>query len=115
MKHAVYVPELQDWKEFPPPPGVVDLYLDKVTNYISTPTCPQSYAAAFISGTEPRDTCDHVASDQRNFFEKLFGLGAKPSPPVAPNASQGTASAPPNAIGQPAVATGPTEDPNKKK
>jgi len=117
MKHAITLPEFKDVKEFAPPPGVVDLYLDKVTNYIATPTCPQSYAAAFIVGTEPRDTCDHVASDQRNFFEKLFGLGAKPSPPPAGISNPPQAAAPPanSAVGPASVATGPTEDPNKKK
>lgn len=119
MKHAITLPEFKDPKEFTPPPGVVDLYLDKVTNYISTPTCPQGYAAAFIVGTEPRETCDHVASDQRNFFEKLFGLGAKPSPPPAvavPTATQPQGSVPPNnAVGPTSAATSPTDDPNKKK
>ncbi len=108
MKRAMALPEFKDVTEFAPPAGVVDLRLDKVTNYISTPTCPQSYPASFIAGTEPRDTCDHVASDQRGFFQKLFGLGPKPlPPPPVSNPSQAV----PMPSSQPAATVAPPPAP----
>src|SRR5581483_4988914 len=83
MKRAVAMPRYKDVKPFTQPSGVVDVRLDKVTNRLATSTCPDDYTAAFIAGTEPRDTCDQVASDQRGFFSRLLGLGPKPLPPTA--------------------------------
>src|SRR5207248_2528838 len=60
----------------------VTLKLDKLTNRIATPACPDDYYAAFLAGTEPKDTCEHV-TDNRNLIQKIFGLGEKPSPPPA--------------------------------
>lgn len=84
MKKAVTVPEYQGVKPFTQPSGVVDVKLDKVTNRLATPTCPDDYMAAFLAGTEPTDTCDHMAAtEQPGFFSRILGLGAKPSPPPA--------------------------------
>lgn len=85
MKHAVALPEYSDTKDFVPPSGVVEVKLDKVTNLLSNETCPQGYAAAFLDGTQPTDTCDHPNLDQRNIFQKLFGLGGdRPAGPSLP-------------------------------
>ncbi len=59
---------------------MVEVTLDKVTNRLATPSCPQTYTVAFIAGTEPKETCDQAAGDHRGFFSKIFGLG---SPAVA--------------------------------
>jgi penicillin-binding protein 1B len=83
MKRAIALPAYKDVQPFEPPAGVVELKVDKVTNLAATATCPNDYQVAFISGTEPHDTCDHVAADQRNFLQKMFGLGPKP-PTTAP-------------------------------
>ncbi len=84
MKKAVTFPEYQGVKPFSQPSGVVDVKLDKVTNRLATPTCPDDYIAAFLAGTEPTDTCDHVAAtQQQGFFSRILGLGPKPSPPPA--------------------------------
>ena len=42
------------------------------------PTAPAltTYTAAFLDGTAPTDTCSHPP-DQRNLFQKIFGLGNK--------------------------------------
>jgi len=85
MKRAVQMPQYRDARAFPQPPGVVEVTLDKVTNRLATSTCPDDYTAEFIAGTEPRDTCDQT--DSRGFFSRIFGLGAKPAPPVS-NAQQ---------------------------
>jgi len=81
MKRAQKIPRYADMKGFPAPSGVVDLQIDKVTNRIATPACPETYYVAFIAGTEPKQTCEQAFSDHRGIFSKIFGLG---SPEVAP-------------------------------
>jgi penicillin-binding protein 1B len=81
MKHAVLLPQYSDTKEFVPPSGVVQVRLDKVTNLLADASCSQDYSAAFLDGTQPTDTCDHANGDQRNLFQKIFGLGEKPANP----------------------------------
>jgi penicillin-binding protein 1B len=112
MKKAIQLPSYRDVKPFTPPDGVIVLNLDKVTNRIATPTCPDDYTTAFIAGTEPKETCDQQPGDPRNFFQKLFGTGPKPLPPPAvSNPSQQPG--PQNA--QPGQQAQQPEDPNKKK
>jgi tRNA-dihydrouridine synthase len=59
---------------------VVDVQLDKSTNRLATPSCPETYTAAFVAGTEPHETCDQ-SSGIGGFFSHLMGLGDKPLPP----------------------------------
>jgi penicillin-binding protein 1B len=88
MKKAVALPEYSDVKQFTQPVGVVDVQLDKTTNLLATPSCPETYSAAFIVGTEPTTTCDQ-GSGVKGFFSKMFGLGGdKPLPPAQANAGQ---------------------------
>jgi penicillin-binding protein 1B len=98
MKKAVTLRQYSDVKQFTQPVGVVDVQLDKATNLLSTPACPETYTAAFIVGTEPTTTCDQ-GSGVKGFFSKMFGLGGdKPLPPgsqVGASAGQD-----PNALGQ---------------
>jgi penicillin-binding protein 1B len=63
-------------KEFSQPTGVVDVQLDKATNRLATPTCPDDYTSAFIAGTEPHETCDQQ-NGAAGFFSRLFGGGDK--------------------------------------
>jgi len=111
MKKAVKLPQYSDMKPFSQPSGVVDVQLDKVTNRLATPSCPETYTAAFVSGTEPRDTCDQ-ATGVRGFFSRIFGLGGEkvlpPPPPGAPNQVTGQGS-------QTGQQTADQQDPNKKK
>jgi penicillin-binding protein 1B len=76
----------------------VDVQLDKITNRLATPACPETYTIAFIEGTEPHDTCEQMP-DNRNFFQKILGMGSsqqqvpviggQPIPmPAGPNARQ---------------------------
>jgi hypothetical protein len=58
MKRAVALPEYSHPAYFGLPPGVSSVQLDKATNRLATPNCLETYAAAFIEGTEPKDTCD---------------------------------------------------------
>jgi penicillin-binding protein 1B len=75
MKRAVALPEYSDTKPFDPPPGVVQVQLDKATNLIADAACPDDYTGAFLDGTQPTDTCDHVNGNQHNLFQRIFGLG----------------------------------------
>jgi penicillin-binding protein 1B len=116
MKRAIQLPSYRDVKPFAMPDGVVTMTLDKVTNRIATPTCPDDYTAVFIAGTEPKETCDQPP-DQRNIFQKIFGLGPKPLPPPAVSNPGQQPSGPQNA--QPATPAQQqaqqADDANKKK
>jgi penicillin-binding protein 1B len=82
MKQAVQLPQYSDTNQFKVPDGVELETLDKTTNLLADPTCPDDYTAAFLNGTAPTDTCDHKGldgQDHRNIFQKIFGLGNKPS------------------------------------
>ena len=81
MKRAIALPNYSDVKPFSPPSGVVQLSIDKVTNTVATPACPNDYVMAFIEGTQPTQTCEQSAADHRNIFQKIFGMEAKPNPP----------------------------------
>jgi len=101
MKRAELLPQYSDMHEFNQPSGVVDVQLDKTTNRLATPACPDDYVSAFVAGTEPRETCD-MQSGVKGFFSRLFGSAPdKVLPP--PNQGQNAAN-PAN-----------PEDPNKKK
>jgi len=58
MKRAVALPEYSHAEGFGQPAGVSSIQLDKATNRLATPSCLETYAASFIEGTEPKDTCD---------------------------------------------------------
>ena len=103
MKKAAELPQYSDMKSFSQPTGVVDVQLDKATNRLATPACPDDYVSAFVAGTEPHETCDQ-STGVAGFFSKLFGGGSKPLP-VQPGQAQA-------ANGQsPSI----QEDPKKKK
>src|SRR5439155_18172242 len=81
MKKAAAIPHYSDMRSFSQPSGVVDVQLDKVTNLLATPSCPQTYTAAFIIGTEPTNTCDQ-GTGVRGVLSRIFGLGnQQPEPP----------------------------------
>jgi penicillin-binding protein 1B len=95
MKAAIKLPQYSDTREFLAPPGVAVVTLDKATNLLADASCPNStYSAAFLQGTEPTDTCDHLNGDQRSIFQKLFGLGDKSAMPALPAGSHPTVVAP---------------------
>lgn len=86
MKKAVTLPAYRNVRGFPQPDGVIQVTLDKVTNQLATPSCPDDYVAEFISGTEPKQTCEQAAAQEHpGFFQRFLGIGSKPStpPPVS--------------------------------
>jgi penicillin-binding protein 1B len=76
MKRAVALPQYSDTHAFTPVDSIEVVKLDKVTNLLSDEACPEGYAAAFLPGAAPTNTCDHPP-DQRNLLQKIFGLGEK--------------------------------------
>jgi penicillin-binding protein 1B len=122
MKRAVALPQYRDVKEFSQPDGVINVQLDKTTNLLATPACPETYTAAFVAGTEPVATCEQGFGDHRNLFQKILGVGQPPvaPPPSQPVLQQGSGrpqqargSVPGNTPRQPQGQQ--AEDPNKKK
>jgi penicillin-binding protein 1B len=108
MKKAAKLPQYSQMKPFTQPSGVVDVQLDKATNRLATPSCPETYTAAFVAGTEPRDTCDQ-ATGVRGFFSRIFGLGEKPLPPPPPGGQN------PQTASQSGPSNGDQQDSSKKK
>jgi len=81
MKRAIALPNYSDVKPFTAPAGIVELSIDKVTDQVATPACPDDYVMAFIEGTQPTQTCEQATADHRNLFQKIFGVGPKPAIP----------------------------------
>ncbi len=118
MKNAVKLPEYSDTKDFVPPPGVVQVRLDDTTNLLADDSCPDDYTAAFLDGTQPTDTCDHSMGDQRNIFQKIFGLGQRPVNPAPPAPRVAQPSPPPRpqaAPAQPVQAQDQADDLNQNQ
>lgn len=118
MKRAVELPQYSDTRDFSIPQGVNLVKLDKVTNLLADPTCPQDYYAAFLDGTAPTNTCSHPTDDNRNFFQKLFGLGGDRQQQL-PQSSQPAVLPPgqpaPNGAPQNAQNVPPADQPKPKK
>ena len=108
MKRAVALPQYHDVQPFVQPTGVVDVRLDKVTNKLATASCPDNYTAAFVAGTEPKETCDQLQG-VKGFFSRILGIGGdKPLPPVQP-------AVPGQPAGQPPLAANQKPDDGQKK
>jgi penicillin-binding protein 1B len=82
MKKAITLPQYADVRSFNQPEGVVDVRLDKITNRLATPSCPETYTIAFVAGTEPHDTCDENKGVQ-GFFSRIFGGNSEKALPPA--------------------------------
>jgi penicillin-binding protein 1B len=96
MKKAVALPQYSGVKPFGQPTGVVDVQLDKATNRLATPACPETYTAAFVAGTEPRETCDQSTGVAR-VFSHIFGLGGQKALPPPGSPDQASADQAPGA------------------
>ena len=113
MKKAVTLPQYSDVKPFRQPDGVVDVQLDKATNRLATPTCPDDYTIAFVAGTEPHDTCDQPSGVQ-GFFSRIFGgTSDKQLPPPTTNGP--TTSSTTNGNPEQAGGVQTQQEPKKKK
>jgi penicillin-binding protein 1B len=112
MLRASKLRSYSDMKPFTPPPGVVPVQVDKISNLPADDSCPGGYQAYFIDGTVPSATCDHPDGTSRNFLQKLFGIGGHPEPvlpPVNPNEPLV-----PNTIPQPGQPQATNPNPNQQ-
>jgi penicillin-binding protein 1B len=107
----VALPTYADVKPFTQPEGVVDVQLDKITNRLATPACPDDYTIAFVAGTEPRDTCDQTSAGVQGFFSRIFGGNSEKALP--PPTTNGSVNA--SANGNPQSASGVQSEEGKKK
>ncbi len=89
MKKASALARYSDMRPFAQPTGVVDVELDKVTNRLATPKCPDDYVSAFVAGTEPRDTCD-LQNGMAGFFSRILGSDKPVAPAALPVSAQDT-------------------------
>ena len=83
MKRATALPQYSNTTGFGTPTGVVSVQLDKNTNRLATPSCPETYSSSFVEGTEPKDTCDQAAPSP-GFFSKIFGSNQNTALPPSP-------------------------------
>lgn len=84
MLRAQKLTRYHEMQAFTPPPGVVSVHLDKLSNLPADGTCPDDYDAYFVDGTVPAATCGHPEGPQRNFFDKIFGVGKHPETVLPP-------------------------------
>jgi penicillin-binding protein 1B len=116
MKRAITLPEYSDVAPFAPPQGVVQLTLDKATNEIATPACPDDYVTAFIDGTQPTQTCEQTASQNHgNFFQRMLGMEPKPASPPSNNISGSAGQPQAQPLGANRSAPQAQQQPEKKK
>lgn len=80
MKRAIQLPQYSDMTSFTAPSGITTARIDKATNLLADPSCPDDFTAAFLDGTVPLDTCSHMGENQQNFLQKLFGGGERSGP-----------------------------------
>ncbi len=85
MKRATALPQYSDVKPFSSPQGIVRLTLDKATNQVATPACPDDYSTVFIDGTQPTQTCDQAAVEHGNLLQRIFGADNPKPPPAVSN------------------------------
>ena len=65
--------------EFKQPDGVIDVRIDKATNRLSTPACPDAYAVAFIAGRSRGS----LREQQKHHAEDIWLHCARPARCVA--------------------------------
>jgi penicillin-binding protein 1B len=107
MLRAHRLPRYSHSKPFTPPPGVLSVRVDKVTNLPATESCPDDYRAWFIDGTIPAADCEHPGGPKPNFFQRLFHLNGHQEL-VLPPVTQPNPGDPSNLLPQPGGPTGAT-------
>ena len=84
MNRAIKLSQYSDMKPFSAPPGIVTVRLDKTTNLLADATCPNDYAAAFLDGTAPQNTCSQMSESPQTLAQKLFGGGSQSGDSATP-------------------------------
>jgi len=84
MNRAIKLPQYSDMKAFTPVDGVSTYRIDKGTNQLADETCPNSYSAAFLNGTQPQNTCSRMGENEGGILGKIFGSGNDAEPQQQP-------------------------------
>jgi penicillin-binding protein 1B len=103
MLRARKLQRYHDMEPFSPPPGVIQVHVDKLSNLPADGSCPDDYDVYFVDGTVPAATCDHPNGPTPNFFQKMFGIGVHRElvlPPVSNPANNPPAGNVPPTAGQ---------------
>jgi penicillin-binding protein 1B len=90
MKRAYGLRQYSDVAAFAAPKGIVRVNIDPETGLLAGPNCPTSRTEVFISGTQPKETCEHneemnptdgelpvaKSSDppKKNLFKSVLGI-----------------------------------------
>ncbi len=84
MNRAIKLPQYSDMKEFTPIEGITNFRLDKASNLLADETCPSTYTAAFLDGSQPQSTCSRMGGGQNAVLGAMLGYdpngGGTPSP-----------------------------------
>ncbi len=95
MKRAVQLPAYSHSQDFTPPPGIVQVAVDPITDTLAAPSCPDTEEEYFIAGTQPTESCSGSVGQALaqappvSWIKKLFGAkGHEPEPPGSSAGSQ---------------------------
>ncbi len=80
MKRAILLPQYSDVHSFSAPEGVNTERINKQTDLLADTTCPDSFTAAFLDGTQPQNTCSQMSESPQSLTQRLFNLGGSREP-----------------------------------
>lgn len=97
MKAAVKLPAYRNVQPFTPPPGVVAVKIDTVSQQLATPLCPPAQVETdyYLEGTQPKESCQlhptmltpkGIIAGTLNLFH-ITHPAAPPAPVTAPAAA----------------------------
>ena len=93
MKKAVALPRYSDVKPFTQPEGVVDVQLDKITNRLATPSCPDDLHHCLHRRHRASRYLRPASGGVQGFFSRIFGGNSeKALPPPTTNGNPQPAS-----------------------
>ncbi len=80
MKRAILLPQYSDVHSFTAPEGVTTARINKQTDLLADTSCPDSFTAAFLDGTQPQNTCSQMSESPQSLTQRLFNLGGSNQP-----------------------------------
>ncbi len=75
MNRAIKLPQYSDMKDFTPVEGVTNYRIDKNSNLLADETCPNTYTAAFLDGSQPQSTCSRMGGGNDSVKDAVMGFG----------------------------------------
>ncbi len=83
MKRAILLPQYSDVHSFTAPEGVTSARINKQTDLLADTSCPDSFTAAFLDGTQPQNTCSQMSESPQSLTQRLFNLGGSNQPDIS--------------------------------